>query len=550
MIPGAQTKPQALSVYTRIGDRLEGYAGWVAALQLCLIFVIALGQASLKLLWYDELITLGTASLPHWRDVWNFYATGLDTSGPLPSLIVHAALRLPFGPEISSRLPFMLAFLLVCLCMYTFVHRCYPLGYALAAMTCPLTLFFFYYATEARSYAIMLAGAGFAMLCWQSAVSGRNRPWSVLGLWFGLALAIFSHAFAVFLFVPFALAQLVRDFLRRKPDWAVWTALALFPAGFLPVLNGDRLANKVYGSTFWCKPELRFLVMSYRDFFNLGWTFIAVLLFFAVGVVLLHRQRPLGSPEPETRGFSAPEWVLVAVLALMPFYALPVSYLFQVYRPCYVEFFNLGMVVLFIGAVGEVARRSRTAGAALWALIMLAAMYHSFDPFVKGLHALIHPGRVNAQLRASYDNQPWVKLLEKSSLPVVAGDPLLYTKLDFYAQPELKQRLYFLTDIADVKEYPRSATAQLNFLSFGNRLSYRTMDIANFLPANPHFLLAMGGDPAIWLPPYLLGQVETGNVSLRLLGPTYYTENVYDVQFMKVLFPVVSLPIEPHQRTY
>jgi hypothetical protein len=537
MIAGAETKQKVFSVYVRIGDRLERHAGWVAALLLCLIFVIALGQSAIKPLWFDELVTFGTASLPGWGDIWNFYATGLDTSSPLPSLIVHAALKLPFGPETSSRLPFMLAFLVMCLCMYSFVRRRYPPGYALAALIFPVILYVFYYSTEARSYAFLLAGAGSAMPCWQSAVSGRSRPWSALGLWFGLALAINAHTFAIFLFVPFALAQLVRDFMCRKSDWVVWAAIVLFPAGLLPVLNGERLANKVYGSTFWSRPQLRFMVSSYKDFFILGWILIGILLFFAIGVAVLQRQRPLRSPEPATCGFSVPEWVLVAVLALMPLYALPASYLLHVYRPCYVIPFNIGMVILFIAAVAEAAGRNRPAGAALLALFLLAASPHCFGPFVKGLHALIHPGRVHAQLQASYHNQPWVRLLERSSLPVVAGDPLLYAQLDFYAQPELKHRLYYLTDIADLKEYPQAATPQLNYLLFGKRLSYQTMDIANFLPGNPHFLLAMGVNPG-WLPPYLIGQEEAGDAALRLLGPGYTGNNVYDVRFTKM--PVLA----------
>jgi hypothetical protein len=75
-------------------------------------------------------------------------------------------------------------------------------------------------------------------------------PWSLLGLWFGLAFAVDAHAFAIFLFVPFALAQLVRDFKRKKPDWPIWTALILFPIGILPVLHGELLAKKFTASTF------------------------------------------------------------------------------------------------------------------------------------------------------------------------------------------------------------------------------------------------------------------------------------------------------------
>lgn len=522
----------------RIGNRLDRYAGWVAVLLLCLIFVIELGQSSINLLWYDELITLGTASFPHWIDIWKFYAQGLDAGGPLPSLIVHGALNLPFGPETSSRLPFMLAFLVMCLCIYSFVRHRYPPGYALAALIFPVSLPFFFHSTDARYYAPMLAGAGSAMLCWQSAVSFRKRPWSVLGLWMGLSFAIFAHAFAIFLFVPFALAQLVRDCIRGKSDWAMWAAIVFFPVGLAPVLEGLRLANEAYGPSYWSRPALRWITFSYKDFSFGGWDFIGMLLVFAVGVAILQRQGTLPSPEAKTCGFSLPEWVLVAALACMPFYVVPGSYLLHVYRPVYVLPFCIGVIMLLVGAVAEAARREGLAGGILLVLFLLATIWHASGRFIEGIHTLIHPGRVHAELQANYRSQAWVRLLEKNSLPVAAGDPLLYAQLGNYATPELRHRLYYLTDMADVKEYPDSASLQLNFVRFGKLLSYQTMDIRDFLRGNPRFLLAVGGDPATWLQPYLIRQEEAGNATLRLLGPDFSGSNVYDVQFTRMPFPV------------
>jgi hypothetical protein len=534
MVRADGTERKVVSVCERFGEELERHAGWAVGLLLFAIFVIALGESSAKPFWYDELITLGSASFPGWRDLWNFYSTGLDTGSPLPALIVRVALKLPFGPEISSRLPFTLAFLVMCFCMYAFVRRRYPASYALGTLVFALILNVFASSIEARSYALMLAGTGFAMLCWQLACDGRHRPWSALGLWFSLALAIDAHSFAIFLFVPFALAQFVRDYGRRKPDWPVWAALVLFPLGLLPVLKGELLANKIYGPTFWCKPQLRFIITSYYEMSIAGWLLIAILLFFAVAAVMLQTRRPLWSAKPASCGFSGSEWVLVTVLALLPLYTLALSTLIHVYRPLYVVAFNIGIIIVFIGAVAEVAQRDRRAGIVLLVLLLVAAMSHSARPLAKGARVLAHPERVHVQFQADLDNQPGVKLLRNSSLPVVSGDPLLYAQLAYYAPPELRSRLYYLTDIADLDRYPRSATDQLNYVHFGKRLGYQILDAADFLPGNPHFLLAMGGDPAIWLPPYLLGQAEAGNVSLQLLGPDYWGSNVYDVRFSKL----------------
>jgi hypothetical protein len=153
----------------------------------------------------------------------------------------------------------------------------------------------------------------------------------------------------------------------------------------------------------------------------------------------------------------------------------------------------------------------------------------------QGIHALAHPESVHATLAAQYDSEAWVKLLEASDLPVMVGDHLLYTRLDCYAPDGLRQRLYFLTDFAEVKQYPLSETSQRNFLLFGRQLGYRTMDVGEFLPEHRHALMAVGVvTGTYWLPPYMMHQAESGNASLRLIGPGFEEPDVYDVQIERL----------------
>ena len=225
---------------------------------LAFLLLIAIGVAAHKLFWYDELITVFTASLPTTGDLLRFYSDGLDTTSPVASLLARAGMHLPLPPELAVRFPFMLAFLCVPVGLYGFMRRRYSAGYALAALVFPLTFpGFAYFMTEARAYALMVGGAGLAMYFWQSAAEGKARPWSILGLWLALAIAVGAHFFAVFLFVPFAAAQLALDWPRKRPDWPVWLALLLFPAGFLPFLQGTQRASKYYRSAFHSKPESR-----------------------------------------------------------------------------------------------------------------------------------------------------------------------------------------------------------------------------------------------------------------------------------------------------
>ncbi len=537
MISGSTTKQKAGSVLERIGAYVEQRAVAAMSLLLCLFFVALVGEASSVYLWYDELVVVRVAAFPHWHDVWNFYAQGLDTIGLLYALLIHPLLKLSASAELSARLPAMVAFLVMMLCSFVFMRRRYPAAYAFAMVLLLMSLPMLDYAVFAKSYALEFGGVAFAMMCWQSAMDGRRRVWNVMGLWFGLAVALYSHSFAVFLFVPFAAAQGLRDYRRKTVDWPVWIALVSYPAALLPVLRGDLLASKLYGSNFWSPPTPALMKQTYIDYFVEDWRLLLILFVAAVLVTALLRERvPLAdSAQRVTTGFSLPEWVFVVALTALPIYVLPPSYLLHAYRADYVMSFAIGMAILLVAMFAEHARRSQAAGVVLLLLFASVTLRTDLKTIPDGLRAMAHPARVHAQLQARYDSEPWVKLLEASDLPVLMGDHLLYTRLECYAPPELKQRLYFLTNIAEVKKYPRSETSQMNFLLFGKMLSYQTMDVGSFLPEHPHFLLAVGPmHDTLWLPDYLLNQEQEGNASLRLLGPGFASPNVYEVQFTRM----------------
>jgi hypothetical protein len=323
----------------------------------------------------------------------------------------------------------------------------------------------------------------------------------------------------------------------------MWAALVLFPAALLPVLQGDLKASKLYGSNFWSKPSSALMKQAYIDYFMTNWRFLVILLIAGLLVSLLLSEKAETAPEAST-GFSGPEWMLVAMLAGLPAYVLPVSYLLHAYRADYVLGYAIGLGILLVAAFAEQSKRTGPAGLVVLVLFAAVTLKVDLKTIPEGLHAMVHPRNVHAALAARYDGEPWVKLLEGSSLPVLVGDHLLYTRLDCYAPDELKRRLYFLTDFAEVKTYPLSETSQRNFLLFGNTLGYQTMDVGSFLPEHRHALMAVGAmTGTLWLPPYMLHQAEVGNASLRLLGPGYEEPDIYDVQFTRLPAFSVAAPL-------
>ena len=535
MIFGSAAKQKASSALIRIEEQVEPHAGAAMLVLLCLLFVALVGLAASDYLWYDELIIVRVAALPHWHDIWNFYASGLDTIGLLYALVLHALRGMPADDELRSRLPAIVSFLGMLWCVFVFVRRRYAAVYAFAVVLLLTTFPLLAFAVFAKSYAVELAGLAFAMICWQKGLE-ESSVWGAVGVWCGLAVAISSHTFGIFLVVPLAAAQWWADARRRRVSWPMWAALVLFPVVLLPVLPGGLRASRLYGSNFWSKPSAALMKQAYIDYFSTNWRFLVILLIAGLIMSLVMVEGKSAEELPRRkRGFSGPEWMLVGLLTALPAYVLPASYLLHAYRADYVLGYAIGLGILLVALFAEQSRRSGAAGVVLLILFAAVTLKVDLKTFPGGIRALVHPKSVHAALAARYNGEPWVKLLEGSDLPVLVGDHLLYTRLDCYASPELRRRLYFLTDFAEVHTYPLSETSQRNFLLFGKLLGYQTMDVGEFVPDHRHALMTVGTmTGTLWLPQYMMHQAELGNASLRLLGPGFEEPDVYDVQFSRL----------------
>jgi hypothetical protein len=99
----------------------------------------------------------------------------------------------------------------------------------------------YYYSQEARAYALLVLFSAAAFLCWQRALrigDGRSLAW-----WAGTsALALLTHYFAVFLFLPEALVLLRRFGLRRVR--APIAAVGVVGAALIPLAARQRSDGK------------------------------------------------------------------------------------------------------------------------------------------------------------------------------------------------------------------------------------------------------------------------------------------------------------------
>ena len=252
-------------ICTRLGRLLENHS----KLALLLFSVVFLGVTGLlgstKLLEFDELFTYYPAHQPKVGDVWSFFAEGLDVHTPILALLVRTSTTLLGHSHLAVRMPMILGYWLLCLCIYAFVSYRSTKLYGMAAMMFPPITSVYFYATEARPYGVLLGVSALALVCWQRATSGGNRLiWlPLMGACLSFCLSL--HYLTILLWIPFGLAGLARDWERRKVDWPIWAVLviALFPlAVFFPMIQ---MARQNFLGGIWSPPHLSDIENTYRS---------------------------------------------------------------------------------------------------------------------------------------------------------------------------------------------------------------------------------------------------------------------------------------------
>ena len=271
-----------------------------------------------RLFWNDELFTVYIARIPSVSGIWAFLATGVEQTPPTFHLLIRVLMLALGEHHMTVRLPSILAMGMVGICMFVVVSRRTSTAYGLIAMLCPILTQAFFYAYEARPYALVLAFSAGSLLCWQSATEGHRRGLSLAGLAATLAAALGSHYYAVLAFLPLVAGEVARSFSRRRVDPAVWLAFCVATTpllAFLPLL----MAGRKLAGTFWARPRWQYMVGFYQN-----------ILSPAVRPAPRHRPRTgLLCPGPRRRrpGADAPGHAAAArheVLAAVAYLALPV----------------------------------------------------------------------------------------------------------------------------------------------------------------------------------------------------------------------------------
>lgn len=427
------------------GNQLAGLLG------LFILFGITTTARSVRRFWYDELFTFNVSQMHGLSGVWAALKGGVDFNPPLGYMVTKGFQSLFGNTEFPTRMPALLGFFVMSLCLYRFVStRSTPaLGYAAAVF--PWCSGAHILASEARPYGLMFGFAGLALLCWQEASCPEGsrrvrRVWYLLGFTLSVAAALLSHCYAVLIFIPFTLAELVRQYRGRQLDRAMWIAL-LSPLGcvsvYFPLLHN---LNGFVSNNYYFKVPWTTLPASY------GYLLVPLLWPLAISAFIVSLPVFHAEDKSEEPSVLWHEWTVAAGFAIVPavgvLLAKGVSAMFF---PRYGAFGVIGLSLLFTLYLRW--RRTPERAVSIVIAVFLACYVCAFGASM--YEAFM--GRPNAE-SASLDGRERRKnpLEVKPELPFVVSNALEFFEIDHYGGPELASRLYYLTDRDAALQYTQT----------------------------------------------------------------------------------------------
>ncbi|HVG27204.1 MAG TPA: glycosyltransferase family 39 protein [Acidobacteriaceae bacterium] len=307
---------------------------WVRLSALALVLltaVLAVVWSHVKLLSQDEIFVLQTDTVSSLRELIHIQRHFPISLDPLIfHLLAHAATRI-FGPSaLALRLPAILGFLLMQVCLFLATRRIAGAHAALVALAFPALTATLFYAPEARPYGLLLGLYALTFLAWQTATRAADpavaaraghssqvdprppRTGTLVLLAIAIALTLNTHYFGILLLAPLCLAELVRTVLRRRLDLPVVAAIVLGMTGILGALPFQRAAGE-FRKHYYNAGGVNFhaITQSYRALFvsytdqSIAIQQIAIVLLsiaaavLVLAVILALRKRTVNLPSAE-----------------------------------------------------------------------------------------------------------------------------------------------------------------------------------------------------------------------------------------------------------
>jgi hypothetical protein len=406
-----------------------------------LSLVIGVVRGASTPFWFDEIYTARIATQPSWKATFVGTQT-LDLNPPLEAFLARAS-SLVFGEhELAVRLPSILGYTLMAGCLFVLLRRrVSPWFAAFGSLLLIENSAAFYYATEARPYAILLGMLGLALLGYDTLVQAdRDKGWPRILLVTGMTGMILSHVFSVFPVMAFLMAELLRTIRLRRIDILTWLAL-LLALGFC-ILYRPLLQS--HGAVFYPPVQRATVTAALRLYIYLFAMPLSRVLVAALVLLLFYRSYP-------EQGFfawlKAPPEEMLLLLALL---ATPVSIamvmLFKhpeggFYARYGLELFYPALFFLVVWVAWRCSDDTRIARA-VTAFVMIAMVF-TYKEVPREARHLMHHGWLAAPDEAASTGG-----VDKvyPELPLVANSGLEFLEADDRLSSADLARFYYLTD--------------------------------------------------------------------------------------------------------
>jgi hypothetical protein len=455
-----------------------------------------------RMLWNDELFTLYDTRQANPSDIWNLLQTSAKAQTPVVLWSIQW-LSHHFGDSpFVLRIPGLIFFWIALAGIYWIVTKRASVVWGISAALFAMSTTTFLYAAEARSYGMALGTSALALACWLRAAR-RGRPaWAPVALAFSIFLVTASHYYSALAPCALAVAEVVRNYRRRRVDWPIWAALSavVLPIlWFLPLIQGARPNF----SHFWSPPRPMQLIHTLDFVFGPD---RGALLAVALIAVMCLARLPARQPREgsELHEIELHEWV-----AFWAFVFLPVAgwLLAATVTHGYVERYVLqplvGISIVLALGLSRLFGRSQkmaivSAGLLLAGCVGSQAVLRRNDSMVKD------------ELQ---EIQRFIERTAPAGLPVALGFDQQWLSLTYYRLPARTHDYVYLYDVDLSLLYLKNDGTEINFRDHGSLYpslySYR-----EFVARKQPFLVFSAATTLKWLPRALLAE----HWNLRLIG--------------------------------
>ncbi len=454
---------------------------WSVLAGLTGIYVAALFFEGQRFVWFDELCTFDIARAGSLRQLWQ-WVLKYDNNPPTVYLLSRWSMEI-FGPTaFGLRLPSMLAFYLGSVAMLLYLRR--KVGTAVGAFAVLMlwSSATFYYATEARVYALVFMSFSFLLLSWDTATRQEHRTLALWGVAFFNALLLVSHVFASLCLMAVLLAEAVRYLRRRQPDYPLYAALVL-PMGAMLVYIP--LIRVYHGLILWPQFHASFLMAGRFYYHAMDSVARALFVVALAAVVLLPSSKNRRTPTPS---FAAEDWALFICVLLNPLF---LNLLLMHRQGDFFDRYTLVSDVMIYGVLAvlfAVRLRFRKITAYAAALVMLFLMVHMVQRnWVK------RPRQLDPSTFRSL----------RPELPIVISNGATFVEMSQHESPAVVQRLYYIKDRSAALKYDHTNyyydfEALDDMKSAGFPFAGHVEPYSEFVAHHRQFIIY--ADPFEWLP--------------------------------------------------